>query len=353
LGAAGEIEWDNSRPVVRTLAALDFPAHIEPVDLNLDGAKGFLVAELGSREPADHDRGKVVWLRPETPEGFLSIPLQEGLGRVADVQAADFDGDGDGDLDLVVAEFGWHTTGRILLLRNQSGQGPEPQFTLEVVDERHGAIHVPVADLNRDGHPDFVALVSQEHEVVDAFLNKGDGTFWKERLYDAGDPSRGSSGIELIDIDGDGDLDVVHTNGDSFDSYYVKPYHGIRWLENTGSFPFLVHELTAFPGVHRAMAADLDGDGDMDIVACAFLPEQLEDGADRQAFNSVIWLEQVAPGQFVRHVIEHGNPSHATLVLADFDEDGDIDVVVGNFASNDGEASPLATIYWNERISNR
>ena len=57
-----------------------------------------------------------------------------------------------------------------------------------VVDERHGAIHVPVCDLNGDGRPDFVALISQEHETVVAFLNEGGGRFRKETLYTAPHP---------------------------------------------------------------------------------------------------------------------------------------------------------------------
>ena len=44
-----------------------------------------------------------------------------------------------------------------------------------------------------------------------------------------------------------------------------------QWLENTGAFPFVEHRLADLPGVFRAQAGDLDGDGDLDIVACAFI----------------------------------------------------------------------------------
>ena len=90
-------------------------------------------------------------------------------------------------------------------------------------------------------------------------------------IYAAPHPNWGSSGIELVDLDKDGDLDVLLTHGDTFDDGIVKPYHGIQWLENTGGYPFVEHTLAQMPGVHRAQAADLDGDGDLDIVAAALL----------------------------------------------------------------------------------
>ncbi len=40
-----------------------------------------------------------------------------------------------------------------------------------------GAIHVIPVDLNHDGMMDFVALLSQEHETVVAYINKGNYTF--------------------------------------------------------------------------------------------------------------------------------------------------------------------------------
>ena len=118
-----------------------------------------------------------------------------------------------------------------------------------IVDKRHGAIHVPVCDLNGDGKPDFVALISQEHETIEAFLNEGDGRFRKETIYTGPHPAFSSSGIQLVDLNGDGRLDVLYTNGDSLDSEYLKPYHGVHWLENRGTFPFVQHSLTTMAGV--------------------------------------------------------------------------------------------------------
>src|SRR5206468_5346209 len=175
--------------------------------------------------------------------------------RVADVQAADFRGTG--KLDLVVAAFGWNTTGEIYFLENQTTDWAHPKFVKRELDVRHGGIHVPVADLNGDGKPDFVALISQEHETVVAFVNEGGGQFRRQTLYSAPHPAWGSSGIQLVDLDGDGRLDVLMTNGDVLQPpYFVKPYHGVDWLQNQGGLRFQRRHLADFPGAMRAVAAD-------------------------------------------------------------------------------------------------
>jgi hypothetical protein len=76
-----------------------------------------------------------------------------------------------------------------------------------------------------------------------------------------------------VDLDGDGRLDVLLTHGDVLDQpFLLKPYHGIHWLQNPGHFPFVDHLLTRMYGVHRAVAADFEGNGRLGIVATYFLP---------------------------------------------------------------------------------
>ncbi len=226
----------DPEPRWRLLAKLGNPCHIEVVDLDGDGVKDLLVADLGSFPPTDLRCGRVTWLRGNADGKFTPITLLEDVGRVADVRAADFRGTG--KLDLVVASFGWNTIGQILYLENQTTDWSQPKFAARVLDQRHGAIHVPVADVNGDGKLDFVALLAQEHEAVVAFLGDGHGGFTRQRLYAAPHPAYGSSGIQLVDLDGDGDLDVLYTNGDVLDSpYLLKPYHGVQWLENPGATP--------------------------------------------------------------------------------------------------------------------
>jgi hypothetical protein len=317
-------------PAWKVLAEVSHPAHTEVVDLDGDGVLDVLVADLGSYLPTNGRKGAVVWLRGGRDGSFTPVTLLKDVGRVADVRAADFDGDG--KPDLVVAAFGWTHTGEIYLLRNKTTDWSRPRFEPEVIDARHGAIHVPVCDLNGDGKPDFVALISQEHETVVAFLNDGAGKFRPQTLYAAPHPVYGSSGIELVDLDGDGDLDVLYTNGDVLDMpYLLKPYHSVQWLENKGDLTFVHHPLTPLYGAHRAVAADVDGDGLLDIVAVSFLPpEGFKQRGDQEA---VILLHQESPGRFVRYSLEKGTCDHVTCAAGDVFHTGRVDLVTGNFLS--------------------
>jgi hypothetical protein len=349
-GHVAAVDLRGAQPQPRILAHLDNPCHVEPCDLNGDGMIDLVVADLGSFLAGDHNQGKVVWLRRRKDrDDYEKVVLASGLGRVADVQAADLDGDG--DLDLVVAEFGYYTTGKIAVLWNQYAAADPPRFDLQVIDPRPGAIHVPVHDLNGDGRPDILALISQEHECVTTFLNQGNGRFHLQTIWAGPDPTFGSTGIQLVDLDQDDDLDILLTNGDTFDDQYLKPSHGIQWLENLGGGEFRCRRLTDFPGVHCVRAGDIDLDGDLDLIAVSWLHDQLYPvNAASAPMTSIICLEQTSPGVFVRHTLETGFPCHAALELADFDHDGDLDFAVGWQLSPKWRSLPYwVTIWWNQR----
>jgi len=330
------------------VASIPHPAHVTLSDVDRDGIQDLLVADLGEFFPADHRNGSVIWLRGLGKGKFGAFWL-DGWPRVADVESADFNGDGRND--LAVAAFGWRKVGQIAILENKTTSPSQPSFPSHTIDPRPGGIQIVPADLNRDGKMDFVTLLAQEHETVLAYINKGTGDFAFERnvIYAAPHPNWGSSGVQLVDLDKDGDVDVLLTHGDTFDDGIVKPYHGIQWLENTGGYPFVAHTLAQMPGVHRAEAADLDGDGDLDIAAGALLAGGSD--VDEKSLPALVWLEQTKPGVFARHTIAMGSPRHATLDVGDIDADGDIDIVVGNF-SIDKAASAWVEVWTNQRITN-
>ena len=321
------------------------PCHTTICDLDLDGHVDILVASIGSFFPTDDKLGKVLWLKGKPGGQFDAECLLDGVGRVTDIQVADFNGDR--QLDLVVSVYGWRSTGEILYLENQTSDRSQPKFVRHVVDERHGAIHLPVADLDGDNRPDFVGLVSQEHEAVVAYLNRGNDRFEPTTIYSAPHPSYGSSGIELVDLDGDRDLDVLLSNGDILDPpYLLKPYHGVQWLENTGTFPFKHHAISAMYGAMRAVAADFDGDGDQDIAAVSFLPSQQFPEREKLRIPAVVLFEQTAGTQFEQYVLETGTCDHFSCVAGDWDDDGRVDLAVTNYSWNGSQPMRDAATLW-------
>ena len=331
------------------VASIPHPAHVTLADVDRDGVQDLLVADLGEFFPADHRNGAVIWLRGFGKGRFGAFWL-DGWPRVADVETADFNGDGKND--LAVAAFGWRKVGQIAILENRTASASQPSFTSHTIDPRAGGIQTIPADLNRDGKMDFVTLLAQEHETVLAYINKGTGDFSFERqvIYAAPHANWGSSGIRLVDLDKDGDPDVLLSHGDTFDDGIVKPYHGIQWLENTGRYPFVEHTLAQMPGVHGIETGDLDGDGDLDIVAGALLAGG--SNVDEKTLPALIWLEQTKPRTFVRHTIEMGSPRHGSLDVGDIDSDGDLDIVVGNFAI-EKLSTGWVDVWTNPRIPNR
>ena len=316
----------------RVLGRVSNPAHAQVIDLDGDGILDILVADLGSFPPTERRCGKVVWLRGQKDGTFKPITLLENVGRVADVQAAHFCGKD--RLDLVVAVFGLNSTGEVLFLKNQTTDWSAPRFVPRTLDRRTGAIHVPVADLDGDGKPDFVVLLAQEHETIVAYLNEGNGKFRPREIYRAPHPGYGSSGIQLVDLDGDGKIDVLYTNGDVLDEpYLLKPYHGIAWLENKGDLKFEHHPIASMYGVHRAVAGPITGSGRMDVAAVSFLPATGFPDRQKRKADAVIVLEQVARGKFARHSLATIDCDHVCCALGDLFGTGRLDLVAGNFGS--------------------
>lgn len=307
--------WKESR-----LSRVPAPVHTEVFDADADGDLDVIVAALGMMDATDEQFGGVCLLVNEGNGRFAPLLLAKYLPRVADVQPADLDGDG--DIDFAVGMFGWQNTGGVAWLeRLASGE-----YAFHVLSKKSGTIHVPTADLNGDGRTDFVALTAQEHEEIVAYLNRGGGQFDALILFKAEHPLYGSSGIQLVDLDLDGDMDVLYSNGDhqEFGATPLMPYFGVQWLENLGGLSFLHHHLLHFYGSYRAVAGDLDSDGDVDVVAASMFNDWTD-----PARQSLIWLENDGRQQFIPHGITNDPTRIGTISLGDLDGDGRLDIVGG------------------------
>jgi len=337
IGFVGTVEFDFStgRKTIAQLVRARHPAHAEMVDLDNDGLLDILVSDLGTTIPSDDLVGSLEFFRKLPNGGYDQQTLIEGVGRISEARSADFDGDG--DLDIICAIFGWRKVGEIVYLENEAAAGEAPRFKRHEIDPRAGAINLPICDIDGDGRLDFLALISQQHECIYAYLNRGPGRFEPHLLHRAPHAIWGSVELDLVDLDQDGDLDLLYTHGDTLDDQIPKPHHGVTWLENRGSLEFREHLLTNLYGAYAARAGDLDGDGDLDIAISSFLPFVGKDHPARKQIESLIWLEQKDGMRFERHSLEASKPHHPCLEVADLDGDGRDEIIYGNMTLKVGD----------------
>ena len=298
---------------------LPAPARADTSDIDNDGDLDILVAVMGQLFPTNDKIGSVVILENDGRGGFTAHTILERVARVTDVRAADFNGDG--RPDLVVGQFGYDD-GETRWLENLGHW----QFRSHMLQSLSGVIHAIPVDIDKDGDSDFVSLVSQEWEEIYLFENDGRGNFKSHLIWGSANEDYGSSGMRVTDMNRDGRMDILFTNGDAFD--YLpprpRPWHSVQWLQNMGGFRFEHRPIGKFEGASAAVAADVDGDGDLDVVAasCYNFWEKPES-------QSIIWFENDGKMSFVERDITH-SPTHLiTLETADVNRDGRPDFVSG------------------------
>jgi hypothetical protein len=310
----------------RLVGHANHPVRVAAGDLDRDGRDDLVISDLGDPMPTDELVGRVVVARNAGGGSFEIEVVLEDIGRVADARPTDLDADG--DLDIVVAAFGWFRAGGIYVLYNQTAIGGALDFRAEQITDRPGAVSIiPVEDLQPGSGRGFVVAFSQHYEEVTAFYPTETG-FAEHVLYRAPHPNWGVDSLEAVDLDGDSDLDFLLAHGDTLDDGVAfKFYHGVEWLENRGGLGFRPHRIGTLYGSHRAEAADLDGDGDLDVVASGFLPQvPVPVPRSRMRVDSVIWFERTDE-EWIPRSIEVNHPRHTGMTLADLNHDGRIDII--------------------------
>ncbi|KNC54559.1 uncharacterized protein AMSG_10409 [Thecamonas trahens ATCC 50062] len=283
-------------------AATDGAADIAAVDVNADGDVDLVVVSSNDNKLAWFANNGSYFGTERIISATLAKPVALAVG----------DMNGDGVLDLVVAFESANTVAWFANSHPAPGSFSSP---LPITTSALSVRGVAVGDLDTDGDLD-VALASDGDQTVAWFANAdGRGTFaTSPRVVTTA--YAGPRDVAIGDIDGDGkaDLAAVFRTADT-----------VAWFPHAvvpGSFAAGPTSIaTALDGVGAVVLGDLDADGDLDLVTAS--PGEL--GVAWRANidgDAVAWSSprSVAPSP----------PGTHALALADLDADGDLDLVLGS-----------------------
>ncbi len=290
-------------------------------------------------QPIGHVR--IAW-GSEDPEVWHLTTLGSGADVAAAEDVSIGDVNGDGHLDVLVACELAH----LIYFQNPGDQARSatwPSTIPAVTRDRGSYIRAFLADFDGDGRPEVSAAnkgaqnpdptVQSEPSAFSLYLppdNPLDGSAWTEQVLGL---AQVPINAEPVDLDGDGDLDIVAGS---------RQESRVLWFENLGGLRFREHSIEianapaslAITGFNMDYA-DLTGDGRMDIVSTAW-PGALVLLAQPESVQS--------PWQF--QLIGSAPPDQLVSVrLADIDDDGDLDAFSGAYSRGPRDRDgPLVTV---------
>lgn len=272
---------------------------------------------VGYLDPSERASGRIIMQY----KGENTI-IADSLHRPVHTLVHDFDADGEDE--IVVSEFGDFTGQLSLLKKNASGA-----FEKSVLLPQPGVIRILARDMDQDGKDDMVVMTSQGNESITILYQKENLRFSAEQVLRFS-PVYGSSWFELVDYNGDGHDDIVTVNGDNADKSYVhKPYHGMRIHINDGQNNFEEKYFFPMNGATRVVARDFDQDGDIDFGLLSTFPDY-----DSKPEYSFVYLENKDSDalDFQPYTFSGSKLGRWFLMdAADVDGDGDQDIILSSF----------------------
>jgi len=185
----------------------------------------------------------------------------------------------------------------------------------QIILDGSGALQVLAIDLDADGDDDIVTVKDAQGISGHWYENTdGQGTFAKPQVFDYFYAQTGTSSsiskVYAADVNGDGKMDIVCNQ---------------RWLENTGDPSSFIAHVLDYNLSEIKIPGDMDADGDMDIlVTMAYSPNNGREGG-------IFWLENIdGLGNFQKlndFNSDYDNIRNVGAEIFDHDGDGDLDVI--------------------------
>lgn len=269
----------------------DFISHIEAADLNDDDLPDLLVTTskyiYTYQAMSLFQSNSVVFTSKEKIAGDENNSHYFHISRATDINQ-------DGKTDIVVggtSEFGWFIN---------TGSGYKKYYTR--IDGT-SFLDMELADLDGDQDPDLVYAYSDDNGLSILIEEDTTGGYQQQQwaLKDAAKYSYASD-IEVADLDNDNRPDIlVKTKADINYGRKSKFNHSIFWLKNTESgFTAPKVITTEFEGKGKVHTADIDRDGDLDIISI------------NTELSELNWYENTLLGTAISQQ-DHSQPSHFTL----------------------------------------
>ena len=286
------------------------PAGLFAGDIDADGDTDLLAAsgEYGVFLCENRDLGAE----------WVITPIDTYLGSSLTVWMDDLDGDGDQD----IVSGGWDSN-QVVWYENLSDQG---LWKKSVIKSNYARPHeVRTADVDGDGHPDILVAGATANQVSVFFNSQGDASKWTEQTV--AQNFMGSRSVDAADLDHDGDLDLVGAslNGNEITLWRNDGGTPINWSTVAIS--------NQFTGSHRVQLVDMDGDGWIDILGTAY------------SISTIRWWKNPGniSGDWQGYNVDDELMGAVIGTACDFDQDGDMDVV--------GTGQPGNVVTYYERLS--